>query len=105
MGGMRYSLAGGQNRTTINLDESIAAGEEVARGAAWSEKGDAVHKLAVVLSYRLGRKNASHEFKMDVQNVLNAQTAVYRYFDKRKGNVQDVPQLSLLPVIQYTLRF
>ncbi len=105
MAGMRYSLVGGQYRTPINLDASIAAGEEVAGGAAWSEKGDAVHKLDVVLSYRLGRKNASHEFKMDVQNVLNAQTAVYRYFDKRKGNVQDVPQLSLLPVIQYTLRF
>ena len=105
MAGMRYSLVGGQYRTPIDLDASIAAGVEVAGGEAWSEKGDAVHKLDVVFSYRLGRKNASHEFKMDVQNVLNAQTAVYRYSDKRTGTVKDVPQLTLLPVLKYTLRF
>ena len=105
MAGMRNSLVGGQYRTPIDLDASIAAGVEVAGGEAWSEKGDAVHKLDVVFSYRLGRKNASHEFKMDVQNVLNAQTAVYRYSDKRTGTVKDVPQLTLLPVLKYTLRF
>lgn len=105
MAGMRYSLIGGQYRTPIDLPASISAGEEVAGGEAWSEKGDPVHKLDVVLSYRLGKKHVSHEFKMDVQNVLNAQTVVYRYFDRRTSTVKDVPQLGLLPVLQYTLRF
>jgi hypothetical protein len=59
----------------------------------------------MVVSYRLGRKNVSHVFKLDVQNVLGAQTAVYRYFDRRSGTVKDVPQLNLLPVLQYSLRF
>jgi len=105
MAGMRYSLIGGQYRTPIDLQASIAVGEEVAGGEAWSEKGHAVHKLDVVLSYRLGRKHVSHEVKMDVQNVLNAQTAAYRYFDRRTSTVKDVPQLGLLPLLQYTLRF
>jgi hypothetical protein len=103
--GIRYSLIGGQYRTPIDLPASIAAGYEIEEGEPWSEKGDAVQKLDVVLSYRLGKKTASHEFKLDVQNVLNAETAVYRYFDRRTGTIKDVPQLTMLPVLQYTLRF
>ena len=105
MAGMRYSLVGGQYRTPIDLEASVAAGREIGKGEVWSQKGDAIHKLDVVLSYRLGRKNVSHEFKVDVQNVMNARTAVYRYFDQRTGTIKDVPQLTLLPVLQYTLRF
>jgi len=105
MAGIRYSLIGGQYRTPIDLEASIAAGREIGKGEVWSEKGDAIHKLDVVLSYRLGKKNVSHEFKADVQNVMNARTAVYRYFDQRTGTIKDVPQLTLLPVLQYTLRF
>lgn len=105
LAGMRYSLIGGQYRTPIDLEASIDAGREIAGGEPWSEKGDAVHKLDLVLSYRLGKEHASHEFKLDVQNVLNAQTAVYRYFDPRTSAIKDVPQLTLLPVFQYTLRF
>lgn len=105
MTGVRYSVIGGQYRTPIDLPASIAAGQEVGKGEVWSEKGDAVQKLDVVLSYRLGRKKVSHEFKLDVQNVLNARTAVYRYFDRRTGTIKDVPQLTMLPVFQYTLRF
>ena len=58
-----------------------------------------------VVSYRLGRPKASHEFKLDVQNVLNADTTVLRYYDRRTETIQDVPQLAILPVVQYTLRF
>lgn len=105
MAGLRYSLIGGQYRTPIDLPASIAAGQEVGKGEVWSEKGDAVHKVDLVLSYRLGKKNVTHEFKADVQNVLNARTAVYRYFDRRTSTIKDVPQLTLLPVLQYTLRF
>lgn len=105
MAGTRYSIIGGQYRTPIDLGGSIAAGRQVDGGQPFSEKGDAVRKLDIVLSYRIGKKGVSHEFKADVQNVLNAQTAVYTYFDRRTGTVKEVPQLALLPVLQYTLRF
>ncbi|MFT3885851.1 MAG: TonB-dependent receptor [Flavobacteriales bacterium] len=105
MGGFRYSLMGGQYATPIDLPASIAAGEEKAGGAAWSVKAAPIHKVDLVLSYRVGRPKVAHEFKVDVQNVLDARTAVYRYFDKRTGTIKDVPQLAILPVAQYTLRF
>jgi hypothetical protein len=59
----------------------------------------------IVASYRVGRPKVSHEFKIDVQNVLNAATPVYYYFDSRTETIQNVPQLAILPVMQYTLRF
>lgn len=103
--GFRYSLLGGQYSTPIDLQASIAEGEETETGNPWSVKGPPVHKVDIVLSYRIGRPKASHEFKVDVQNVLNSSTAVYHHYNDRTRSIDPVPQLALLPVIQYTLRF
>lgn len=105
MTGFRYSIQGGSFRTPIDLQASIAAGEQREGDPVWSEKGDAIHKVDIVASYRVGRPKVSHEFKLDVQNVLNATTPVYSYFDDRTDTIKTVPQLPILPVMQYTLRF
>ena len=105
MAGFRYSVQGGQYYTPIDLQASIAADSEKEGSAVWSEKASAIHKLDIVASYRVGRPRVSHEFKLDVQNVLNAATPVYYYFNNRTDTIENVPQLALLPVMQYTLRF
>ncbi|MGV9011793.1 MAG: TonB-dependent receptor [Flavobacteriales bacterium] len=103
--GFRYSLMGGQYATPIDLQASIAAGERKDGGGPWSVKGSAIHKVDVVFAYRIGRPKASHEFKLDVQNVLNSSTAVYTYYDDRTQTIKPERQLALLPVFQYTLHF
>jgi len=103
--GFRYSLMGGQYATPIDLQASIAAGEQKDGAEPWSVKGAPIHKVDVVLAYRIGRPKVSHEFKLDVQNVLNSSTAVYSYYDDRTETIKPVPQLALLPVFQYTLHF
>jgi len=105
LAGFRYSIQGGQYSTPIDLQASIVAGSEEQSDPVWSVKGATIHKLDLVASYRVGRPKVSHEFKVDVQNVLNATTSVYRYFDSRTNTIKDVPQLGMLPVLQYTLRF
>jgi len=105
MAGFRYSVQGGQYFTPINLQASIEAGTQKEATAVWSEKGSPIHKVDVVASYRVGRPKVSHEFKLDVQNILNATTPVYYYYDSRTNSIKDVPQLGMLPVMQYTLRF
>ncbi|MBL7951517.1 MAG: TonB-dependent receptor [Flavobacteriales bacterium] len=105
MAGFRYSVQGGQYYTPIDLQASIAANTEKEGSPVWSEKVSAIHKLDIVASYRVGRPKVSHEFKLDVQNVLNATTPVFYYFDNRSDTIETVPQLALLPVMQYTLRF
>ncbi len=103
--GMRFSVMGGQWRTPIDLEASIAEGSEVLSDDVWSVKGDPVLKLDMVLAYRVGRARVSHEVKADVQNVANAQTVVYEYYNNRTQRIETVNQLAMLPVLQYTLRF
>lgn len=105
MAGFRYSVQGGQYYTPIDLAASIAADEEKEGSTVWSEKASAIHKFDIVASYRVGRPKVSHEFKLDVQNVLNAATPVYYFYDRRTNTIKSVPQLAMLPVVQYTLRF
>lgn len=105
MAGFRYSVQGGQYYTPIDLAASIAADQQKDGGPAWSTKAGGIHKVDIVASYRIGRPKASHEFKLDVQNVLNAATPVYYFYDRRLKTISSVPQLATLPVIQYTLRF
>lgn len=103
--GVRWTMVGGQYSSPIDLQASIATGEEQVTAPYWSRKGAAIHKLDMVVSYRIGGAKASHEIKVDVQNVLNSATTVYTYYDRRNARLDAVPQLALLPVLQYTLRF
>ncbi len=105
MAGFRYSQQGGQYYTPIDLQASIAADSEKEGIPVRNEKASAIHKLDIVASYRVGRPKVSHEFKLDVQNVLNAATPVAYYYDNRTDTIKTIPQLALLPVMQYTLRF
>jgi len=105
MAGFRWSVQGGQYYTPIDLEASRTAGETVFTEDEWSEKLPAVFKVDVVMSYRIGRPKVSHEFKVDVQNVLNTQTPVGYFYDDRTETINSYAQLSILPVVQYTLRF
>lgn len=103
--GIRYSVMGGQWRTPIDLEASISAGTHKEGSDPWSVKGDPIHKVDMVVAYRVGRARVSHEVKADVQNILNAQTPVYEYYNNRTQRIETIDQLAMLPVLQYTLRF
>jgi hypothetical protein len=103
--GARYSVQGGQWQTPLDANATLAAGYEVESTALMGFKGDPIHKLDLVLAYRIGRAKVSHEFKADVQNVLNAQTVVYSYYNSSTERIEGVSQLAILPVMGYTLRF
>lgn len=103
--GLRYSMQGGQWRTPIDVQASSEAGYQQEGEPPMSVKGDPIHKLDMVVAYRVGGPRVSHEIKADVQNVLNACTPVQYYYDARTGSLKSVDQLAILPVLQYTLRF
>ncbi len=103
--GLRYSVQGGQWRTPIDEQASVEAGYQQEGEPPMSVKGDPIHKLDIVVAYRVGGPRVSHEIKADVQNVLNARTPVQYYYDARTGSLKTVDQLAILPVLQYTLRF
>lgn len=103
--GLRYSVMGGQWSTPIDIDASLTEDSQQDGTPPMSVQGDPIGKLDMVLAYRVGRARVSHEIKADVQNVLNTQTPVYPYYSSRNDRIETVNQLSILPVLQYTLRF
>jgi hypothetical protein len=103
--GIRYNVMGGQWHTPVDLQASMDAGHHVEVNNPMSSKNSPVHKLDMLVAYRVGRAKVSHEIKADVQNVLNAQTPVYRYYNSRTERIETINQLAMLPVLQYTLRF
>lgn len=103
--GMRWSFMGGQYRTPIDLQASIAAGEEILSERPWSQQGDPIQRVDLVFSYRVGKPRVTHEYKLDIQNVLNAQTPIYFDYNERSRSIETTDQLAILPVFLYTLRF
>lgn len=99
-------LMGGHYYTPIDLQKSIEENSTVLQtDKPFSKKGDDVFQANLALTYRKDRKKTTHEFKIDVQNVTNNQAVTFEYFDDTNGEVVEVYQLSILPVISYKIAF
>lgn len=98
-------LMGGHYYTPIDLEKSIAENSTVYKDEPFSVKGDDVFQANLALTYRKDRKKTTHEFKIDVQNVTNNAATTFEYFDDAGGEIVEVKQLSILPVISYKLEF
>ena len=57
-------------------------------------------------SYKINRPKATHEFTLDIINLLNNKANVYEFYNPRfENNTGYVTQLSLLPNILYRVHF
>ncbi|MEQ8909905.1 MAG: TonB-dependent receptor [Vicingaceae bacterium] len=102
----RVTLIGGRRYTPIDLQASITSGEEVQyQDQTFGKKAPDASYLNLAVSYRVEKTNLSHEVKIDVQNVLNAQTPIDYYFSETTQEIENIPQLATLPVISYTISF
>ncbi len=102
----RVTLIGGRRYTPIDLESSIATGEQVNfEDQTFAKKAPDASYLNIAISYRIEKTNLSHEIKIDVQNVLNAQTPIDYYFSETTQEIESIPQLATLPVISYTISF
>lgn len=97
----------GANRLlNIKLEESIQNGFTVYDEVnAFKDKGEDIFSLNLAISYRINKARVSHEFKMDVQNVTNNQAIIERYYSDVNKRIEAVNQLSVLPILSYTLNF
>jgi hypothetical protein len=97
----------GANRLlNIDLEESIARGYEVHDEInAFRDKGEDIFSLNLAISYRINKPKLSHEIKIDVQNATNNGAVIDFYYNDLNKNIEAVTQLSLLPILGYTLNF
>jgi hypothetical protein len=102
----RVTLLGGRRYTPIDLAASIQQGEEVEIGGElFSKKAPDVLYLNLAVSYRVNKAKVSHEVKLDIQNIANSETPIDYFYNKATMEIEEISQLSLLPIIKYTINF
>ena len=72
---------------------------------AFSGRGDDVFFINLAVTYRIDRNNTSQELKLDIQNLTNNAAKIAPYYNDTTGEVKYLNQLSLLPVLMYTVHF
>jgi hypothetical protein len=102
----KVALIGGNRQLNINLEESKLKGIAVYdEKNAFRDRGDDLFSLNMAMSYRINKTKVSHEFKIDIQNITNNQAVIERYYSDVNKTVQEVKQLSLLPILSYVINF
>jgi hypothetical protein len=102
----KLALIGGKRYSPINLEKSIAAGNEVTDELEpFSKKGDAIFRTDLSIGLRRNRKHTTTEIKFDVQNILNNQTVVGEDYVQATQSIYEGKQLGMLPTISYKISF
>ncbi|PPK87397.1 carboxypeptidase-like protein [Neolewinella xylanilytica] len=102
----KFNLLGARYLMAIDLDRSIANGSAVYDEAhAFTDRGENVISLNLATSYQVNREKVSHSFKLDVQNVTGNEAVIDYYYNTVNQQIEEGTQLSLLPVLSYTLNF
>lgn len=102
----RFTAAGGQRYTPVDLTASIAAGEAVYQSEnAYSEQFSDYMRLDLRAAFKLNGKNASQEWAIDVQNVTNRENPFSERYNPVMHEVVTINQLGIFPVMQYRITF
>ncbi len=102
----KVSLIGGKNYTPIDLEASQEAGYEIRYDdRPFSKEADDVFIMNFSIGTRRNKGNTTREFKIDIQNVTNHQAIVDEYYLDATGEIEQSPQLAILPTISYTISF
>lgn len=102
----KFTLAGGQRYTPIDLEESILTNSTVYDwNNAFAEQFDDYMRWDIRLAFKINGKFASQEWAIDVQNVTNRQNPLYQRYNPAEGEINTVYQLGIFPVPQYRITF
>lgn len=102
----KVSLIGGNRYSPIDLEASIIKGETVLEeGQIYAEKYDDIFCFNLGVTYRVNRKNTTHEIKLDIQNLTNNKAVAGQYYDSGKQEIVFYNQLAMIPNIMYIIKF
>ncbi len=102
----KITLAGGRRYTPINLDASIAAGDEVLNtSSAFNKQFDDYFRTDLKLSFRQNLKRLSQSWSVDLQNLFNNENVFGQSYNQRTEEINITNQLGFYPVIEYRLEF
>lgn len=102
----KVALIGARPYTPVDLEASLAAGEEVLHDdRAFGVRGDEVIKIDLAIGLRRNWKNVSTEWKIDIQNLTNNKAVINQYFSRTTQSLVNSYQLPILPTLSYRVTF
>ena len=103
---MRITRMGGKRFLYIDMEESLKEDREIIdfqRG--YEEMGNPFFKMDFAMNYIFNRKRTTHEFKLDVYNVSNAQIQYKSRYDRVLNEKIYDNYLDILPFITYSVKW
>jgi len=102
----RMTYAGGKRYTPINLEASIAAGDEVRDfSKAYTLQYPAYFRMDIKPGYRFNSKKVTHEFSIDIQNVTRNDNVFQESYDIARKVIKTDYQLKFFVIPQYRVLF
>lgn len=103
---MKIFWAGGNRYTPIDIEASIAEGEQVRdRTREYEEKMGDYFRLDTRVHFRQNFKKFAWEFSIDIQNTTNRKNEFRRRFDVETQQVRKRYQQGILPVARLRIEF
>ena len=105
----KITTSGGKPYTPIDIDGTrINAGEEVRfEDQAYSQRSEDYFRWDVKFGVRINsaKKNVSHQFFIDLQNVTNRKNEFVRRYNEVTDQINTVEQMGFFPDVLYRIQF
>ena len=103
---LKYTQAGGNRYTPIDLEKSILAGESVyIDNEAFSQKFKAYSRFDIKIAYKVNRKKTSQSLFFTVENIFDRQNILTQTYNPDTKSVQTEYQFGLFPYGGYRIEF
>lgn len=98
--------SGGNRYSPIDLQASIASGEEVTIiGKDFSEKVPDYFRIDASTHYRINRPKVAHIISLQIQNVTNRENIFDVTYNENAEIIERELQFGMLPILKYRIEF
>ena len=103
---VRFNISGGRRFTPIDLEASIAAGEQVrSEDRILEQRYSDYIRPDIKIGYRQNYKKFSQTFFVDLQNVIGRQNVFFDQYNENEQEIESVYQRGFFPDVRYQITF
>lgn len=102
----KYVVSGGQRTTPVDLEASKIAGTKL---YDWTQintdRYPTYHRFDVSFNYKINKKNMTHTFLLELQNVTNRLNVETQIYDVDLETIRNIYQVGFIPNFNYRIEF
>ncbi len=103
---LKVTYAGGRRYLAIDLEKSRRLGYEVYDDSrAYATRQKDFFRTDLRIGFKKNGKRVTHEWAIDIQNILNIQNVLTSQYNQKTGNIETFNQIGIFPVPFYRLQF